>query len=237
MNEKPRLGEEERKALHGAAYAERFEFAHPIERITRLKPLMSLTGRESLVDIGCGNALSMTALEGHYDSYTGVDFSEPFIKAARTRAQSHGIDNATFFCGSAEEFAAGHRDCFDVALALDISEHVYDDEWIGILNAVREMLRPGGRLFLHTPNLDFFIEKMKDRNFILRQFPEHIAVRNMPGNIGLLRQAGLEIRQARSLPHYNWLSVLHPLSKLPAVGSLFGARLFIEAVKPARKRH
>lgn len=231
MGDKVRLGAEERKALHGEAYAERFEYAHPIERITRLVPLMSLTGNEKLVDIGCGNALSMTAMQGHYETYTGVDFSTPFIKAARSRAQSHGIQNAEFFCGSAEDFAVDNAARFDVALALDICEHVYDDEWLDILLAIRQMLIPGGRLFLHTPNLDFFIEKMKDKNFLLKQFPEHIAVRSMQGNIQLLCKAGFEIRNAQNLPHYNWLSMLHPLSRLPGLGRYFGARLFIEAVK------
>jgi 2-polyprenyl-6-hydroxyphenyl methylase/3-demethylubiquinone-9 3-methyltransferase len=231
LGDKARLGTEERKALHGADYAERFEYAHPIERITRLVPLMSLTGNEKLVDIGCGNALSMTAMKGRYDAYTGVDFSAPFIKAARNRAQSHGILNAEFFCGSAEDFAVDNADRFDVALALDISEHVYDDEWLGILIAIHRMLLPGGRLFLHTPNLEFFVERMKDKNFLLKQFPEHIAVRSMQGNIRLLHDAGFEIRHAQNLPHYNWLSVLHPLSRIPGLGRYFGARLFIEAVK------
>jgi len=231
LGDKARLGTEERKALHGADYAERFEYAHPIERITRLVPLMSLSGNEKLVDIGCGNALSMTAMKGHYEAYTGVDFSMPFIKAARSRAQSHGILNAEFYCGSAEDFAVDNADRFDVALALDISEHVYDDEWLGISLAIRRMLLPGGRLFLHTPNLEFFVERMKDKNFLLKQFPEHIAVRSMQGNIRILRNAGFKIRHAQNLPHYNWLSVLHPLSQLPGLGRYFGARLFIEAVK------
>lgn len=233
MDSKSRLGEEERKALHGEAYAERFEFAQPIERITRLAPLMSLTGAENVVDIGCGNALSMTALEGKYRSYTGIDFSAPFIKAAIARAETHGVANADFYCGSAEDFAADNPNCFDAALALDISEHVYDDEWVSILKAIRRMLRPGGRLFLHTPNLEFFVERMKDSNFLLKQFPEHIAVRNMGSNVHLLMDAGLDVVRSRKLPHYNWLSVLHPLSRMPAIGDYFAARLFIEAVKPA----
>jgi hypothetical protein len=72
---------------------------------------------------------------------------------------------------------------------------------------------------------------MKDKNFLLKQFPEHIAVRSMQGNTRLLLEAEFTIRDAQRLPHYNWLSVLHPLSRLPGLGKYFGARLFIEAVK------
>ena len=74
---------------------------------------------------------------------------------------------------------------------------------------------------------------MKDKNFLLKQFPEHIAVRTMEANAALLEQAGLQIVQARRLPHYNWLSILHPLSFLPVAGDCFAARLFIEAAKPS----
>jgi len=231
-NSEEKLGDEERKALHGEAYAERFEYAQSVQRIERLVPLMTLASTVKVVDIGCGNALSMTALRGKFASYTGVDFSAPFISAAKTRALEQGVENAEFYCGSAQDFAADNAERFDVALALDISEHVYDDEWLSILVAIRRMLLPGGRLYLHTPNLDFFIELLKDRNFLLKQFPEHIAVRTMKHNIRLLEESGLEIKQARLLPHYNFLSVLHPLSKLPIIGDVFAARIFIEAVKP-----
>ncbi len=226
------LDREERKALHGEAYVERFERAQPINRITRLVPLMAMNGTEKIVDIGCGNALSLTALNGHFSSYAGIDFSEPFIEAALMRARSLGIENAEFYCGSAEVFAEENADKFDVALALDISEHVYDTEWLSMLRAVHKMLKAGGRLFVHTPNSTFFVEIMKKKNIILKQFPEHIAVRTMDENIQLLEQAGYGIKTAHTLPHYNFLSALHPLSKIPRIGRHFMARIFIEARKP-----
>ncbi len=232
MRDKAEIGREERKALHGEAYVERFEREQPIKRITRLVPLMGLGGREEIIDIGCGNALSLTALNGCFGSYAGVDFSAPFIEAARTRARSLGIENAEFFCGSAKAFAEENVGRFDVALALDISEHVYDKEWFHILRAIHKMLKAGGRLFLHTPNSSFFVEILKEKNIILKQFPEHVAVRTMDENIQLLREAGFRIRAARTLPHYNILSILHPLSRLPQIGRHFTARLFIEAGKP-----
>lgn len=236
MRHKTDLGKEERKALHGEAYVERFERAQAINRITRLVPLMAMDGTEKIVDIGCGNALSLTALNGRFSSYAGIDFSAPFIKAARLRARSLGIENAEFFCGSAEAFAEENATKFDVALALDISEHVYDTEWLIMLRAVYKMLKAGGRLFVHTPNSTFFVEIMKEKNIILTQFPEHIAVRTMDENIQLLQEAGYGIRAAHTLPHYNFLSVLHPLSKVPHIGRHFVARLFIEAEKPGQPR-
>ncbi len=227
-----KVGRDERKALHGEAYVKRFEHEHTVERITRFVPMMNLSGAEEVVDIGCGNALSLAALNGRIASYTGVDFSEPFIKAAQQRASSLGIENVEFFCGSAESYAEINANRFDIALALDISEHVYDEEWLLILRAIIRLLKAGGKLFVHTPNLGFFIERMKARNIFLKQFPEHIAVRTMAQNVRLIEKAGFHVRVARSLPHYNRLSFLHPLSHLPKIGGYFEARLFIEARKP-----
>ena len=224
--------EDERKALHGKSYVERFERDQSIRRIDRLVPLMGLRGGEKIVDIGCGNALALDALKGNFRSYTGLDFSVPFIEAAKSRARSMNLQNAEFYCESAQAFTERSVEKFDVALALDLSEHVYDEEWHLILSAIHNMLRVGGRLYIHTPNLDFFIELMKKNDFVLKQFPEHIAVRSMSENKELLTGAGFRLTAAHVLPHYNVLSVLHPLSRIPFIGKFFGARLFIEAVKP-----
>ncbi len=229
---KAEMGREERQALHGQAYVDRFE-RQPISRIALLVPLMELSGTEKIIDIGCGNALALAALGGSFGTYTGIDFSAPFIEAARARALALGVENAAFFCGSAEAHAEKNTARYDVALVLDISEHVYDKEWLLILQSVLRMLKTNGRLFLHTPNSAFLVEIMKEKNIILKQFPEHIRVRSMEQNIGLLRQAGFDIAASRVLPHYNFLRVMHPLSRLPVIGQYFAARLFIEAIKPA----
>ena len=98
MSESNEVGREERKAMHGDAYVERFEQEQSIRRISRLIPMMDLKGSEEVVDIGCGNALSLTALDGRFGNYAGVDFSKPFIEAAQQRAHSLAIENVEFFC-------------------------------------------------------------------------------------------------------------------------------------------
>ncbi len=232
MSESNEVGREERKAMHGDAYVERFEQEQSIRRISRLIPMMDLKGSEEVVDIGCGNALSLTALDGRFGTYAGVDFSKPFIEAAQQRAHSLAIENVEFFCGSAESYAEVNAERFDIALAFDLSEHVYDAEWLQILKAIHKLLKVGGKLFIHTPNLDFFIERLKANNVILKQFPEHVAVRTMAQNVELIQNAGFHIRSTNALPHYNRLSVLHLFSHIPLVGKYFEARLFIEAFRP-----
>jgi 2-polyprenyl-6-hydroxyphenyl methylase / 3-demethylubiquinone-9 3-methyltransferase len=97
---------------------------------------------------------------------------------------------------------------------------------------MRCAMRSGGRLYLHTPNLGYILERMKAANIILRQSPEHVAVRDLEGNLRLLREAGFIIRTAQVVRHYNVLRYLDGLRHLPAIGRWFEARLFIEAEAP-----
>lgn len=121
-------------------------------------------------------------------------------------------------------------DAYDAVFMLDISEHVPDAEWSAIVAAAWHALRPGGRVYLHTPNLDFVVERLKQAGW-MRQFPEHIAVRDAESNARFFRQAGFSRVECSTLPHYNVLRWLHPLSAIPGIGRYFAARLWIEAVK------
>ena len=220
------------RALHGLAYAERFDRMHGRRRLAQLLPLMKLEPSDELVDFACGNGLLALEVHERVRNYTGVDFSQPFIDLAVARTARIGAANLRFECASIEDFCAAHVRRFDVACAFDFSEHVPDGEWLALLAVIRSSLKPGGRLYLHTPNADFVLEQMKRRNFILRQSPEHVAVRDMEDNLRMLRDSGYSIAQALFVRHYNVLRFVDPLRHLPGVGPWFEARIFIEAKVP-----
>jgi 2-polyprenyl-6-hydroxyphenyl methylase/3-demethylubiquinone-9 3-methyltransferase len=164
--------------------------------------------------------------------YYGVDFSKDFIEAAIRRADANGIKNCSFYCMDIVSFCDNHLASFDIATAMDFSEHIDDDDFSRIFSAIYRSLKPGGKLFMHTPNLDFFVERLKHKG-VLRQFPEHIAVRNAAQNVAILERCGFKKSHihVRHIAHYNVLKVLHPLSALPLIGQFFSARLFIECAK------
>jgi 2-polyprenyl-3-methyl-5-hydroxy-6-metoxy-1,4-benzoquinol methylase len=222
---------EERKRLHSGAYVQMYE-RKPVSRIDRLVPRLKLRGDEILADYACGNAMLLPLVHDRVAMYHGIDFSADFIEAARRRATTHRISNCRFHCQDIVEFCGQHRGVFDVATAFDFSEHVDDLDFVRIFSAIRESLKAGGRLLLHTPNLDFFMERLKDHG-VLRQFPEHIGVRTASDNRALLLDCGFAGDRIRSegIAHYNVLRFLHPMSRLPLIGGFFVARLFIECVK------
>jgi 2-polyprenyl-6-hydroxyphenyl methylase / 3-demethylubiquinone-9 3-methyltransferase len=220
---------EELKILHGKNYVEIFEKEQSPFRLKRLLDSINLDKSNKVIDFACGNGMLMPLIAYRVAQYTGVDFSEEFIKSAQNKMQSLSIDNAQFVCSDIIDFCSKNNGIFDVAFAMDFSEHVYDSDWLNILCSIKKSLKPEGKLYLHTPNADFFLEKMKANNFIVKQFPEHIAVRSPSENKIILEKAGFHVTDMKLIPHYNVLRFLHPLSLFPLIGKYFKARIFIEA--------
>ncbi|QSX40440.1 class I SAM-dependent methyltransferase [Shewanella cyperi] len=225
------LSERQRKALHGADYVARFSRQSPA-RLSRLLDQIHIPSGARVVDFGCGDGAIIGSIKDRIGAYTGVDFSAEFIAAANHRKRELNASRLKFECAAITDFSQNHAQDFDIGLCLDLSEHVYDDEWQAIVNAMFHCLRPGGNFYQHTPNADFILEIMKQHNVLLRQFPEHIAVRNAAENLGFLRRAGFSNIRVHFIPHYNVARLLHPLSALPKVGKYFQARLLLSAQKP-----
>ena len=216
------------KDLHGSAYVEHFNNASQEQRVKQLVQRVSLPPDASILDIGCGTGILSRLLEGRYAQYSGIDFSEDMISAARDLTK--GSAHCHFHCADAVGFLDGKIEQFDAIFLLDISEHVADQQWSAIVEAARPALKANGVVYLHTPNLDFFVELLKHHGWI-RQFPEHIAVRSQAGNCHFFRDAGSSDVRVSKLPHYNALRYLHPLSRLPIAGKYLAARLWLVASK------
>jgi len=219
------------QALYEKKYVEKFEKDQSPIRISRLMRYIHLPGDSHVADFGCGNGMLLDCIHDKVGFYSGVDFSEHFILAARTRQRKSGISNAEFFCESIVSFCLNNGEKFDAGFILDLAEHVYDQEWAKILTAIHGALKPGGKLYLHTPNAEFFLEKMKKNNFVFHQFKEHIAVRDTLNNTRMLEDAGFSNCEVKLLPHYNILRFFHFLSFFPIIGKYFKARIFIIAEK------
>ncbi|MBN2225320.1 MAG: class I SAM-dependent methyltransferase [Deltaproteobacteria bacterium] len=221
------------KDFYEGEYVGDFE-RQPVDRLRRLLPLLGLGKDDKVVDFACGNGMLADVIHDRVGDYTGVDFSRAFIAAAGRRAELLGITNVRFVCDDIVRFCARHRDTFEKAFTMDFSEHISDDDFMSIYSSIFGSLKEGGTLYIHTPNGDYFIETLK-RIGILRQFPEHIAVRNAPRYRELLEKVGFRDITIRHIAHYNVLKYLHFLSYLPFVGKFGKARLFMECRKRAHR--
>ncbi len=139
----------------------------------RLQPgvqrvLDTLTGDESLLDLGCGNGeLARERMRrGQCGPYTGLDFSLPLLEVAR-----HGWEDApaTFIRADLtaadwdKRMTAPIRQTFDLVTAFAVLHHIPGANLrFRILHKVHKLLRPGGQ-FIHSEWQFLKSEKLKIR--------------------------------------------------------------------------
>jgi len=226
----PHLQERELHGIYDQQYVDGYD-PDAVQRIRRMLPLFALSGHEVVGDFGCGNGVLLELISPRVREYVGLDFSEAFVRAAERRRDARGIPNGTFHCVDIAAFCADHPNWFDAGFALDFSEHLYDDQFLHIFRAIHGALKPGALLYLHTPNAEYFMERIKELG-LLRQVEGHVGVRDARSHLALLAQCGFTNVDVRYLAHYLYLpAALHRLGALPLVGRSFRARLFLTCRK------
>jgi 2-polyprenyl-6-hydroxyphenyl methylase / 3-demethylubiquinone-9 3-methyltransferase len=222
--------EEELLAIYDQQYVDEYD-PHAVQRIGRLVPLFGLAGHERVADFGCGNGTLLELISGRVAEYVGVDFSDPFVREARRRQAARGIRHAMFHCSDIVAFCAERPERFDVAFAIDFIEHIYDDQLRRIGSAIHGALNADGVFYLHTPNGEYFMERLRDWG-VLRQIEGHVGVRDASRYEHLLADCGFSDVRVQYLPHYLRVAgALHGLGALPVIGQHFRARLFLTCRK------
>ncbi|HEY9517122.1 MAG TPA: class I SAM-dependent methyltransferase [Gemmatimonadaceae bacterium] len=117
----------------------------------RAATLMSDPAVRDVLDVGC-NRGSIEALfhslhpeKARRTLVEGVDVSGDAVAQARALA----LPNCTFSAYAGRELPFGSAS-FDLVVMVEVLEHVIEKE--ALLREVHRVLRPGGRLFLTTPN-------------------------------------------------------------------------------------
>lgn len=108
-----------------------------------LKVLKNTPSTKKILDIGCNDG-KLTKLYAAYGNSIGIDTNSEAIKQCKTR-------NLECLCCEIHELAASHAHAFDVIIAGDIIEHIFDTD--AFLSTIYQLLKPSGSLLLTTPNL------------------------------------------------------------------------------------
>lgn len=202
-------------------------------RIKQIFEHIDLQTEDRVCEFGCGIGHILLAIHKSIKYGLGIDSSEYAVTEAAKNASLIGADNIVFrpldIVGMSSD--PGHRDSFEKVLLMDVTEHVYDDVLSGFFKSAHYILVDNGELYIHTPNVEYYIERMKSYNFILKQFPGHVAVRNFSAYKQLLEHAGFAVENIIFLPHYH--RVLGEIDKagmkIPLLKKLFRSRLLIKA--------
>ncbi|MDQ6804752.1 MAG: methyltransferase domain-containing protein [Actinomycetota bacterium] len=114
---------------------------------------VGLRAGEALLDLGAGRGELVVAAAARGARAVGVEYSSTAVELSRQTLAAHGDPpGAQVILADARAlpFADGE---FDVVTMLDVIEHLTPGEQADVLAQARRVLRPGGRIHVHTaPN-------------------------------------------------------------------------------------
>jgi 2-polyprenyl-3-methyl-5-hydroxy-6-metoxy-1,4-benzoquinol methylase len=143
-----------------------------------------------LLDVGCGNGafLQLAAQMGW--SAEGIDFDEVAVAAARAagcNAIQGNLENLPFAKGRYRHVTLSH-----------VIEHARDP--LALLGQCFELLAPGGRLWLETPNLRSFGHGVFGASWRGLEPPRHLVLFDRRSLAGALARAGFTGVEFRAHP-------------------------------------
>jgi ubiquinone/menaquinone biosynthesis C-methylase UbiE len=188
---------------------------------------------DRILELGSARGDVSFVLAAHAKEVVGVDASEDALRLAEAGRARRGVSNVRFVKADVADLSVFSDASFDAVAAIDLVEHVDDPTLSAMLSECRRVLREGGRLGLYTPDRAHYVERLKAHDFLLRQFPQHIAVRRVEAYRRFLSDAGfrvaLEAYSVSPFPGVRWLEAA--LAPLPLVGRTFRYRILLRGVK------
>ena len=187
-----------------------------------------------VLDVGCGFGFALRALRASgFSDLRGIEISRHQAEIARRGGFEVPV------VSDSNAYLQEHRGQFGLILLLDVLEHVPMPAQIDLARAIREALRPGGRLIVTVPNANSpLAARWRYIDFThSSSFTEHslfFVLSNAGfGNIKMDNTKGMDVfpkrwwrREQRDalrkwLVRYAWLQVfraeLHPSEKLSEI--------------------
>lgn len=158
-----------------------FGFLRPFPRVRQkldveFRYLPKPNPGQKLLDIGCGNGSFLaSAVEAGWD-VAGIDPDPQAVAAARQR----GFDVRQ---GLIDSYAS-MSNCFDAITLSHVIEHVHEPK--EVIQAAYRLLKPGGLLYIDTPNIASKGCVRFGRNWRPLETPRHLVIFSFSGLIGLL---------------------------------------------------
>ncbi|MBU1086343.1 MAG: class I SAM-dependent methyltransferase [Candidatus Omnitrophica bacterium] len=100
-----------------------------------------------ILDVGCGGGHFLYYLKDKgYNNFTGIDISAQQVEFCKQKIKTEILNVDAF------EFLGQHKEEFDLVASHDVLEHIKKENVIKFLKLIHSALKPGGQVFLRTPN-------------------------------------------------------------------------------------
>ena len=185
---------------------------------------------DAILDLGCAGGATAHFCYRFGAEVTGVDISPLAIKRAK---ELFSYTDIQFLERDVSSLYDIGDECFNKVVATDLVEHINQDIFEGMVKESYRILKNGGSLSIYTPNPDHFIERMKARNFVLKQNPTHIDIKTMDKIVATLTRYHFRIEMAYyTTSYFPILKCLEfALKPLPLLGNIFRYRICVKGVK------
>lgn len=187
----PRVPPMEELVEHYEGYTRDIDLVSAVSLARReewLDMFQSYRKTNRLLDVGCGvGELLDQARERGWRTY-GTEFTKRAIDICRRRG--HRMNRGRLDASDCES------DSFDVVVYSEVIEHIQNQ--VEEFRHVRSLLRPGGLVFVTTPNFDSLSRRLLGERWNVVQYPEHLAYFT-PGSLEqLMDLSGLETAWMRT---------------------------------------
>jgi len=139
-------------------------------------PLVRLLGIEpgaEILDLACGTGRFALPLAKRGFHVVGLDYSAPYLKHARAKAQEQGLSVELV---QADMRAIPFVEEFDAVVNLFTSFGYFEreEDHLKVLQEVHKSLKPGGRFLLEMANRDFLVRRFQAHDW--HEFPDFLAL-------------------------------------------------------------
>ncbi|HVR37855.1 MAG TPA: bifunctional glycosyltransferase/class I SAM-dependent methyltransferase [Thermoanaerobaculia bacterium] len=141
-----------------------------------------LTARARLLEVGVRDGTFGAVATSEYE-YIGIDPAQVAARHARAR----GLE---VYCASLQNFV-NTGPAFDAIAAFHVVENMPDPH--DALGRIKDLLKPGGVLFVTTFDTEGLIYLMTERNRMAQNFRTHLILYSRSALIELLEHSGFEI--------------------------------------------
>jgi 2-polyprenyl-3-methyl-5-hydroxy-6-metoxy-1,4-benzoquinol methylase len=206
-------GDYQARALKSERATQRFWHEAKFRLIQRV----AMPGKhDRALDAGCGSGTISQFLSLHAGEVTGIDSNPSAIAYA---SHAYQTPNVKFRLGQFEDLLADKP--FDQIYCIEVIEHLYESQAADVLSLFHRLTKPGGQLFLTTPNYHSawpVIEWLLDRFALVATLDETQHVTHFTkGKLSVMcERAGWRVRHIGT---FNGLApFLAPISRRVALG-------------------